>query len=479
MVFQNHENKPPGDLHSGCVRRRKTKGTLARGSLSLFVSQLVGNAGFFAAVLLIARGLGPAGRGTTAFITVTSLVVGRLTKVGVTESTTVFAAKHPKLRATLLSNLLLFTLVGAATGAAVVCGGLVALGHLRPHGLGVPEIAILGAATVANSLLVGSNAFLLGCGRIRERSILTAAGPWIYALAVAVFWLTLGLSVARAALAWAIAEAIWGLALTAASLRGIGLGRPSGSLMRECIGFGIRAWLGTLANFANFRADQILMGFISSQAALGIYAVAVNSSEMVLYLPQATATALLPLLAGVDVGQSAKKTLMTFRSVILVTAVTVVIAAAVGAPLLPVVFGHAYHASVVPFIWLLPGAVGFAASIVLSNALIAVSRPGLSSLGPVVSLVLGIGADLVLIPKFGATGAAEAACAAYLAGGLVALAAYRRHERFAWRALVPGLADVRTLAVAARPLVKLQRVRTVSVTEVRRATPVQRPARSG
>ena len=50
----------------------------ARGSMSLFVSQIVGNAGFFAAALMVARGLGPAGRGTTAFITVTSLVVGRL-----------------------------------------------------------------------------------------------------------------------------------------------------------------------------------------------------------------------------------------------------------------------------------------------------------------------------------------------------------------------------------------------------------------
>src|SRR5947209_4576250 len=68
-------------------------GLLARGSMSLFVSQIVGNAGFFAAALMVARGLGPAGRGTTAFITVTSLVVGRLTKVGVTESTTVFAAQ--------------------------------------------------------------------------------------------------------------------------------------------------------------------------------------------------------------------------------------------------------------------------------------------------------------------------------------------------------------------------------------------------
>jgi O-antigen/teichoic acid export membrane protein len=425
--------------------------------MSLFVSQILGNAGFFAAALMVARGLGPAGRGTTAFITVTSLVVGRLTKVGVTESTTVFAAQRPNLRPTLLTNLLLFTLAGATAGAAVVCGTLLALGDARPAGLGPTEIAILGAATIANSVLVGANAFLLGCARFRARSILTAIGPWVYALLVAAFWLAGGLTIAEAALAWAIGEAAWAAALTVACRRGTGLGRPELSLMRECIRFGVRAWLGTLANFANFRADQILMGFISTQAALGIYAVAVNVSEVVLYLPQATATALLPLLARASAEQSTGKTLMAFRSVMLVTSVSVAIAAAVGVPLLPVVFGSNYEPSVTPFLWLLPGAIGFAATLVLSNALVAVTRPGLSSIGPLVSLVIGIAADLVLIPRFGATGAASAACLAYVAGGIVSLIAYRRHADFRWSELLPHWSDVRTLGAAAQPLLRAGR----------------------
>ena len=428
--------------------------------MSLFVSQLVGNAGFFAAALLIARGLGPAGRGTTAFITVTSLVVGRMTKVGVTEATTVFAAQRPRLRPQLLANLLLFTLAGAGAGAAFVAVVLLALGHARPAGLGPKEIGILVAATLANSVLVGANAFLLGCGRFRERSILTAVGPWLYAALVGCFWVAGGLTIARAATAWAVGEALWALGLGVASVRGVGIVRPSIALLRESIRFGVRAWLGTLANFANFRADQILMGFISTQAALGIYAVAVNVSEVVLYLPQATATALLPLLAGTRREQSTEKTLMTFRSVMLVTCTSVVVAAAAGAPLLPIVFGAAYRPSVTPFMWLLPGAIGFAATLVLSNALVAVSRPGLSSVGPLVSLVVGLAADVALIPRFGATGAAAAACVAYVAGGIVSLAAFRRHAEFGWPALLPRWGDVRTLGIAARPLFRLGRAAT-------------------
>ena len=58
--------------------------------------------------------------------------------------------------------------------------------------------------------------------------------------------------------------------------------------------------MGSLARFLNFRTDQILMGFIATEAALGFYAVAVNVSEVLLYLPSSAATALLPLIARTE-----------------------------------------------------------------------------------------------------------------------------------------------------------------------------------
>jgi len=121
--------------------------------------------------------------------------------------------------------------------------------------------------------------------------------------------------------------------------------------------------------------------------------------------------------------------------------------------LLPAVFGDAFGASVEPFLWLLPGALGFAATAVFSNALMASTSPGLSSLGPLVSLVVGVALDLVLIPRFGATGAAAAASSAFLAGGAVAVAVYARRSPFAWSALLrPRREDLDLLRALARPL---------------------------
>ena len=52
-------------------------------------------------------------------------------------------------------------------------------------------------------------------------------------------------------------------------------------------------------------------------------------------------------------------TLRASRSLMVVTTLGVVVAAVAGPLLLPLVFGEPYEASVEPFLWLLPGAVGF------------------------------------------------------------------------------------------------------------------------
>ena len=97
------------------------------------------------------------------------------------------------------------------------------------------------------------------------------------------------------------------------------------------------------------------MGFLASEAALGIYAVAVNASEVLLYLPSVTATALLPVAARADALVRTQQALRAFRSVAVVIVAVGVMAALLGPVLLPLLFGAAFEASVGPFLWLLPG----------------------------------------------------------------------------------------------------------------------------
>jgi O-antigen/teichoic acid export membrane protein len=422
-------------------------------SAQLFAARVVGNLGYFAAVLLLARGLGPAGRGEIAFLIVTSLVLARLAAFGIVESTTIFAAQRQSARATQLSTAIAFAAAGSTAVASLVGVGLLLLGESGAAGISAAELAVLVAATMAVAIADAGYAFLLGCDRIREQAVIGAASSWIYAVLLAAAWAVDGLTVVRAALIWAIAQALRATWVLDSSARGTGFAPPSASLLGESIRFGVRAWVGSLSRFLNFRADQVLMGFIATESALGVYAVAVNASEVLLYLPSATAVALLPLAARSDPLRRADLVLRAFRSAALITGAGMLVAALVGPPLLPLVFGPDFRGSVVPFLLLLPGALGFTAMGVFSSALVASSLPGRSSLGPLVSLALGLALAVILIPRFGASGAAAAASAAFLAGGTISLAVYRRRVRFGWSSLLlPRRGDLDVLRALAAPL---------------------------
>jgi hypothetical protein len=83
---------------------------------------------------------------------------------------------------------------------------------------------------------------------------------------------------------------------------------------------------------------------------------------------------------------------------------------------------------------------------VFSVARVAWLYSGLASPGPAVALATGVALELALFPTYGASGAAVAASAALLARGIGTAFAYRSRAGFAWRDLIPRLAEVRTLS---------------------------------
>jgi O-antigen/teichoic acid export membrane protein len=438
--------EPVGGVQDGT----RVTDAFARGPAQLFWAQILGNAGLFVALVVIARGLGPTGRGTIAFIAVTAILAARVTRLGVSDAAIVFAAQRPHQRPSLLTNLVLSVTVAAVVAAAAVSAALFAAPSWRPSGIGDAELAILAVGVVASALVDAGYSFVLGCSRFGLHAVITVAAAWLYALAVATVWATMDLTVARVALLWVAVQGVKALVLLWASARATGLGRPDRTLLRESIGFGLRAWVGSLSHALNDRIDQILIAFIATEATLGVYAVAVNAWEILLYLPGAAATAVLPSVARADRSLRVEQVLKAFRSVALLTLSGLAVAAVAGPPLLVLVFGAPFEASIGPFLWLLPGTLGYVALAIFSSALVGSSSPGLSSIGPLVSLGLGVVLDVVLIPPFGAEGAAVAASAALLAGGAVALILYRRRTSFALGALIqPRAGDldlVRALA---------------------------------
>ena len=109
---------------------------------------------------------------------------------------------------------------------------------------------------------------------------------------------------------------------------------------------------------------------------LGLYAVAVNAGEVLLYLPNAVGSAIVPNLVKTGRDELEETSMRAFRMVFAVTTVAVIGAAVTGALLIPVVFGSKFEGSITPFLLLLPGAWGYAAQKVFSSSLTGLGQPG-------------------------------------------------------------------------------------------------------
>ena len=419
--------------------------SLASSSVLLLGGKLVANVGYFVGVSIVARALGPSGRGTVAFVTVSTLLVATLASLGVGAAAVVFIPKRPEVRGRLFTSGVLFVALSSLVIGTLVIGTMIAVGA-EPDGVSAALFAVCIPGAAALALMDLGLSYMVAVGRTFDYTITVAVSPWLYPVLLALVAAFGTINVASTVAVWFVGSAASGVLALLISGRALGVGALDRALLAEVVPFGFRAWLGGLAGSLNFRIDQVLMGFLATEAALGIYAVAVNVSEVVLYIPSVVGVLLVPLVARTHSDARDGAVARVFRLSLLVTLGTSLVGALLGVVLIPAWFGSAYDASVTPFLLLLPGSLGFVAMRLFSNALLGSSRPGRSSLAPVVALVLGVALDFALIPPYGASGAAIAASGALVAGGIAAIVVYYRPSRIELGEIMPRPSDLSELA---------------------------------
>jgi O-antigen/teichoic acid export membrane protein len=173
--------------------------------------------------------------------------------------------------------------------------------------------------------------------------------------------------------------------------------------------FGLKAWIGTLALFANARLDQSVMIGIVGDVQLAIYAVAVSVAEV----PNAAANAVRDLIfteaaARQDHALIARATRMTLTMMLVGAAVGTF---AVGW-LVPLVYPD-YETSVPIIRILLVGGIVLGASGVLGAGLLAMNRPGQRTIAEIAGVAVTVLGLVFVVPEHGITGAAWTAVAAY------------------------------------------------------------------
>ena len=99
-------------------------------------------------------------------------------------------------------------------------------------------------------------------------------------------------------------------------------------------------------------------------------------------------------------------------------------------------YGPGFRSALVPFLILLPGMWFLSTGGLVQNALSGRGRPGLSSLLAGGEVVITVGLDFALIPRYGAVGGAVASVCAYAFYGIASVATIARLDAVPARTLL-------------------------------------------
>jgi O-antigen/teichoic acid export membrane protein len=428
---------------------------LRSGTLTLVSRVLVFALSLVAGVIL-ARTLGPSGRGIYALALAGPSALVLVANLGVSNALVYHLARRTFPIDRLIGQVLVLSLVlgGVTTVALLIV--LAFLGHLILPGVPLRLVVIAGVSLPLGLFFYYSLSFSQGLERFRAFNALYLVNGVATVVLILPLFVMLGnvtLAVAAWSLRW-IATTILGLVFLARHGK-LNL-RFNLSVSRALLRFGLVGYLSYLMSFLNFRLDTFLVNIFRNATEVGFYDVAVSMAETIWYISTAAATVLAPRVASDEAGSD--ETTGRVSRIVAVTSLLAAIVLAIAAPpIVRILFGTAFQPSVAGIWLLLPGVVTLSVARVLSSYLLGRNRQVVDLVASLAGLAATIALDLTLIPRYGFAGAAFASSIAYTIILVVNMTWVVRHSQLTLRRLlVPTRSDATLLLRRLRTAVAAQ-----------------------
>ncbi|HUY49469.1 MAG TPA: glycosyltransferase [Streptosporangiaceae bacterium] len=399
--------------------------------------------GFIASVL-IARALGPAGRGLYAYPVALLGIVMALGHVGL-EFAQIYQAGQGRDLRRLWANATAFSVVAGAV-CWVGIAGVLAIDPRVAGGLPLSWIAVpMGLVPLLLMSLYWASLLKLD-GRLVAATWASWSGVALQAVAVGVLFTLHELTPFRVLLLqWLTNGSAWLLLLLTCHRAGLVNLRVDPALLRRSVAFGVRAYVAQVFFFLVLRVDQVLVRGYAGYRQLGLYALATTVAELLWLLTAPLAAALVPYQVRARTGEDRRLSFAMARLTLWIS-----MTAAVGgwllAPLaIQIVYGPRFAGTASALRLLLPGVVALAATRPLGAVLVKEGRAAILSALSLGALGLNVALNLVLLPRIGIRGASIASSVCYAALALSYVAISRHRGVAGWRDVVPRTSDLRLL----------------------------------
>jgi len=385
----------------------------------------------FATAVVIARELGPTGRGLYAVAVTLGAIGAQFGNLGLHASNIYYVARDRGLLPALIGNTLAVVFV-ASIVAAIGGIGFAFWPNASPvHGTLLP--LALASVPVGLAYLL-TQGLLLGVDEVRAYNNIECGGKLLALMLICILALGHAGTVELffgATLSSVMVTFLWALL----RLRRVS-GEPpklSWTVFRQSIGIGARAYTIAFFGFLLLRIDLLMVKYMLGATEAGYYSISQVLAENTMMFPVVVGLLLFPKLSAIK-GKEEK--LQLANKALLVTAAlmlpVVVIAAWAAAPIISIAFGRNFLPAVSPFAWLMPGTYFLGLETVMVQLLNSEGFPPIIVVAWIVNTIVNVALNFWAIPRYGITGASIVSSVCYFLMFLIVSAVvwkrnYARH----------------------------------------------------
>lgn len=374
----------------------------------IVVGRLASTASSLLSAPIVARALGPEGRGESAAAIAMFFIIPVVVALGMPLEVRRESARNPV--ANVLHGARVYCWITLIP--SLVVAGLLFVTLFRSFPFDARMVATAGVALAPLSVSWACDtSALVSHGRYAGVLAIQIAQPVIYVPLVAALWLsdTAALwTVLSAYLAGTASAFCVGLFCTRRLLKGPRV-RPR-RLLRGSVKFSGAA----IAEVASNRLDQALALPVLGAANAGIYSIAITIASAPIALAHALNAATFPALARSEGSVRRERQRASLRMAAALSVVVCPLTAVIGWPLIPLVFGSDFADARMPFLLALPGTAMVIVAFLASMSLAAEGKGAWMAMGQFTGLVFGLTLLFILGSIYGSSGAAIASSIAYI-----------------------------------------------------------------
>lgn len=366
--------------------------------------------------IIVARILGPEGKGIYSLVILLPTLLITFTQFGIGPASVFYTGKKiysPKkiFGANIIFSILISTL-------AITIGFVIVFFFHNRFFPNVPkEYLFLALLLIPLQLFLTFLVdILLGLQEIRKYNLFQIIRSSIFLLTIIIFLLGLKLGI-MAIIVGEIFSYFTGCVIlflyTKKRLGGINF-FLSKKLFSDFFSYGIKSYFGNISTLLHLRVDMWMINFFLNPLMVGYYSIAAGLSERIWLISQSAGIVLFPKVASEDDQIKIKEfTPIVCRNILFITLFIALFLLLIGRWIILLFYSKSFLESVFPFQILLIGSVAIAGTRILTNDLAGRGKPMVNTYVAILSLVLNVILNIIWIPKFGIVGCAWASTISY------------------------------------------------------------------